>query len=59
MGGTAPDWRAASLLWAVVPQGEWGIPCSSEAESLAKGGHSAEVPSNRGSRGAAPARAVA
>ncbi|QCX79442.1 hypothetical protein C9F11_29235 [Streptomyces sp. YIM 121038] len=31
----------ASLLWAIVPQGEWGIPCSSEAESLGKGGHSA------------------
>ncbi|MFJ2772702.1 ADP-ribosylglycohydrolase family protein [Streptomyces sp. NPDC087300] len=26
-------------LWAGVPHGEWGLPCSSEAESLGKGGH--------------------
>ncbi|ATL27024.1 ADP-ribosylglycohydrolase family protein [Streptomyces formicae] len=36
---------AAAPLWAGGPQGEWGLPCSSEAESLGKGGHNAPSPS--------------
>ncbi|MGW6059778.1 ADP-ribosylglycohydrolase family protein [Streptomyces sp. NPDC055189] len=31
-------------LWAGVPQGDWGLPCSSEAESLGKGGHNTTHP---------------
>ncbi|MEV8016538.1 sensor histidine kinase [Streptomyces sp. NPDC086554] len=38
LGGESP------ALWAGVPQGEWGLPCSSEAESLGKGGHNAPLP---------------
>ncbi|MCC3776466.1 nitronate monooxygenase family protein [Streptomyces sp. UNOB3_S3] len=33
--------RAVNRLWAIVPQGDGGPPCSSEAESLGEGGHNA------------------
>ncbi|MQY11568.1 hypothetical protein SRB5_16870 [Streptomyces sp. RB5] len=35
---TAPN--PTATLWAGVPQGDGGTPCSSEAESLGEGGHS-------------------
>ncbi|MEV3993417.1 hypothetical protein AB0J57_31400 [Streptomyces sp. NPDC049837] len=31
--------RVGHPLWAIVPQGDGGPPCSSEAESLGEGGH--------------------
>ncbi|MGW2597494.1 cobyrinate a,c-diamide synthase [Streptomyces klenkii] len=38
---TAEPWDPATSLWAGVPQGDGGPPCSSEAESLGEGGHNA------------------